>query len=161
MIDRQLVVLQQHPFCCVRPRKTVDPLPMRPRPVPPVVVQATTQEKLPQTMPAPLQILAGIVARATQVTDGFFFGCRRAYLSQYVRAQQLRQFSGIAAIGFDPLAGLSRYERWRDHLATHAGRRDLALRHVAARPGFVARPHGSWSVALEPTHESSHRVRLI
>src|SRR5206468_12992713 len=68
---------QQHPFCCVRPRKTVDPLPMRPRPVPPVVVQATTQEKLPQTMPAPLQILAGIVARATQITDGFFFGCRR------------------------------------------------------------------------------------
>src|SRR5438067_11040878 len=35
------------------------------------------------------------------------------------------------------------------------------LERDAPRPGFVARPHGSCSVALEPTHESSPLVRLI
>jgi len=74
-------------------------------------VQPAAQEKLPHPMPAALPILAGIIASATQVANRFFFGRRRTDFRQHVRAQQLAQFSRVAAIRLDPLTGLARDQR--------------------------------------------------
>ncbi len=87
MIDRQQIIVDHHALGCVRPCQTLDPPPMRTRPVASAEVQASAQQPLAQAMARPLQIFPCIITRAAQVTDGFISWCRRLHFRQQSGAQ--------------------------------------------------------------------------
>jgi len=70
------------------------------------------------------------------------------------------ELAGVATIRFDPLTGLSRDERRRNHLATHAWRRHLPLQRIAAGPGFITHPEPPRRLTLELPNRWIHPTRL-
>jgi hypothetical protein len=57
------------------------------------------------------------------------------------RAIEHRELAGIAAVGFDPIAGATRNQRRRNHVTRHVPRGQRALQLEAARARFATALH--------------------
>ena len=85
-------------------------------------------------MPGPEQIGADVFPTAEEVAGGFFLRGRDVNRRQRAGPIQRRQVRGIPTVGVDPIAGATRDERWRDHIAEESPR--------AQRVRWSSKPHG-------------------
>jgi hypothetical protein len=83
------------------------------------------------------------------------------HLGQQPCAQQLGQLTRIPPVGLDPLPGLDRDQRGRDHLTHHPLSLEFALQRVAQRPGPIARPHLSRGLAVQPSRQPPDGALLV
>ena len=80
---RQQIVVDDRALGRVRPLETVDPPPVRPRPVAPRDSAGPRRSSnLPKPMPTPLQIFPGVIARPRQIPDRFVRRRRRPHRRQ-------------------------------------------------------------------------------
>jgi hypothetical protein len=68
-------------------------------------------------MPAPDQVLLGILSGAAQIPDGLVRFRRRMKLGQKPGPQELGKLARVTAVGLHPLSWLARNQRRRHHHA--------------------------------------------
>jgi hypothetical protein len=108
-----------------------------------------------------LQVFAGIIPRARQISHRLIFRSRGLHGGQQPGAAQLRQLARIAAIRFDSITRLARNQRRRDHIAADTRGGDLPLERVTTRARFIEHADRAWRLPLELTHEATHGLRFI
>ena len=104
------------------------------RPVLAGVVQATPQQQLAEAMATPLEILAGVIARARQIAHRLVGRRGRLHDRQQPRAPELGQLAGVASIRLDALARLAWHQRGSNDVARDPVRRNLPLQRVPHGP---------------------------
>ena len=92
-------------------------------------------------MPRAQQIGADVFATAQEIARGFFLLGRNVNRGEGAGAIEDGELAGIAAIGFDAIAGPTGNQRGRDDVARDAVRGQRALQLEATRAGFVAALH--------------------
>ena len=112
-------------------------------------------------MPAPHQILVGVLACPTQVPHRLVLGRGRVHLGQQPRPIQLRQLACVTPVRLDPIPRLPRDQRRGHHHAARSRFLYPALQRVAARARLVAETHLPWCLALHLPHHPSHRPRFV
>ena len=109
-------------------------------------------------MPRSQEIGADVFAASEQVARRFFLLGWDVDRGQGAGSIQNGELRRIAPVRFDPHARAARNERRGDHVTRHLTRLKTPLQLEAARPGFVAAPHGS--AATDPIDESADRRQI-
>src|SRR5262249_8530648 len=121
---------------------------------------AVAQQQLADTLADAKQILAGIVARPTQIADCLRGWGRWGYFGEEPGAKQLGEFSRVATIRFHAIAGFLRNHRRGNHSTLHTAAGQPSLQRVARRTGFVTAGDHAWRRAFEFALEPLDRRRL-
>ena len=127
---------------------------MQQRPGRPAVVVAVAQQE-------PRQLLAGLPQAAHrrqtgphEIADRLVGLIRDPDRRQFPGAMQLGQVDRIPPVGLDPVTGLERDQRWRDHDALVPGHAQLTLDAIAARTRLIANLQGA-----SATSQLAHQLR--
>ena len=91
VVDRQQVVVHDHPVGRMRPRQTIDPAPVRLGPRATRIVQPSAKRQFAEPMPAPLPVRA----RHHEPGRGRAPLRRRPHLGQQPRPMQFRQLARV------------------------------------------------------------------
>ena len=75
---------------------------------------AVAEEKFGETMPGAQEIGADVFATAQEIARGFFLLGGNVNRGERAGAIEHGELAGIAAVGFDAIAGPSRNQGWRD-----------------------------------------------
>jgi hypothetical protein len=116
------------------------PAPVQLRPGRSVVVPAVAQQEARQLLSRLAQAAHRRLTCTNDVADRFMGLIRNPDRGQFTGAVQLGKVDRIPPVGLDPLAWLSRDQRWRDDGAFVSRSAELSLNAVTARPGFVTEP---------------------
>ena len=138
VINRQQIIIDDNTLRRLRPLEPVDPAAVGSRPAPTAVVQPPPQEHCRGDDDTVADFTRIHCARGRD-REPLPRQASSAGLPLTTRAQRLRQFAGIAAIGLDPLPWLAWNQRRRDHSAAHSRAPDLSLQRVS----HTAQPRNS------------------
>ena len=105
---------------------------------------AVAEQEFREAVPRAEEIGADVFATPQQIAGGFFLLGGNVNGRERAGAIQDGELAGIAAIGFDAIAGPPGNERGRDDVTRDAVRGERALELEATRAGFVAALHGPW-----------------
>ncbi len=107
----------------------------------------------------PRQLLAGLPQAAHrrqacphEIADRFVGLIRNPDRRQRAGAVQPCQVDRIPPVGLDPVAGLERDQRWRDHDALVPGHAQLTLDAIAAQTRLIAKLQAA-SATSQPAHQ--------
>jgi hypothetical protein len=103
----------------------------------PDVVQPEPEQERFQPQLGILEREACGVPRAHEIADRFVVDGRHVHAGEIARAEQAREFDGVAAIGLHLVAGLFRNQRRRHDLTGETLLGQIAMQHVAAGTGLV------------------------
>jgi hypothetical protein len=103
-------------------------------------VPAVAQQEARQLLSRLAQAAHRRLTCTNDVADRFMGLIRNPDRGQFTGAVQLGKVDRIPPVGLDPLAWLSRDQRWRDDGAFVSRSAELSLNAVTARPGFVTEP---------------------
>lgn len=104
---------------------------------------AVAEQEFGEAVAGAQEIDANVFATAEEIARGLFLFCRDVNRGQGAGAIEDGELAGIAAIGFDPVAGTPRNECWGDDIAGGAVRGERPLQLEATRAGLVAALHGT------------------
>jgi len=105
-----------------------------------VVVPAVAQQEAGQLLSRLAQGAHRRLACSDEITDRLMRLIRHPDRGQFTGAVQLRKVDRIPPVGLDPLARLSRDQRWRDDGAFVSRFGELSLNPVTAWAGFITKP---------------------
>jgi len=108
-----------------------------------VVVPAVTQQEAGQLLSRLAQGAHGRLTCTNEITDRLVGLIRNPDRSQFAGAVQLGKVDRIPPVGLDPLAWLSRDQRWRNDGALVSRFGELSLNTVTAWSGFITEPQFS------------------
>jgi hypothetical protein len=99
------------------------------------------QQEFGQAVSRAQKIGADVFATAEQIAGRFFLFARNVDGGEGAGPVQHRQVTRITTVGFNAVAGSTRNQRGRNHVARNLVRSERALQLEAARPGFVTTGH--------------------
>ena len=108
-----------------------------------MVVPAVAQQEARQLLSRLAQAAHRRLTCTNEITDRFMGLIRNPDRSQFTGAVQLGKIDRIPPVGLDPLAWLSRDQRWRDDGAFVSRFGELSLNAVTAWSGFITEPQFS------------------
>jgi len=103
---------------------------------------AVAEEEFRETMPRAEEIGADVFATPQQVAGGLFLLGGDVNGGERVGAIEDGELAGIAAVGFDAIAGSTGNQGWGDNVTREAVRRECALQFETAGTGFVTAAKG-------------------
>ena len=119
------------------------PAPVQLRPGRSVVVPAVAQQEARQLLTRLTQGAHRRLTRTNDIADRFVGLIRHPDRGQFTGAVQLGKIDRIPPVGLDPLAWLSRDQRWRHDGAFVSRYGELSLYAVTAWSGFITEPQFS------------------
>ena len=146
LLDRQQVVVDDRAFRDMVPVDRLDPLSMRLDPIASRIVQPAAQEQFAQPMTRALHVVAGIISGPSEVAHRFLGWRRWSDDRQTGRLETTHQFTRIALVGLDAIAGFPRHQRRRNHHATDSPHSSTAAA-ARSRTGRLRNTPGRASVS--------------
>ena len=105
-----------------------------------MVVPAVAQQEARQLLSRLAQGAHRSLTGSDEITDRLMGLIGHPDRGQFTGAVQLGKVDRIPPIGLDPLARLSRDQRWRDDSAFVSRSGELSPNAVTAWPGFITKP---------------------
>jgi len=114
-----------------------------------------TEQEFGEAVPGAQEIGADVFATAEQIASRFLLRSRDMNGRQRAGAVEHREVTGIAAVGFDAIAGSAGNQCRRNDVAGNLARRECALQLKTAGSGFVTA--ADRSLALHALDEAQDR----